>query len=148
MQTMTSHSSTMEPQPDALDEREAARQRIRQELEEEHRARLHRFQSRVERQREDTEARRAGRERRRDEELREAERRRFHEEHGYREYVDSNGRREWLPPEEYAWRMKRRRKHDAKARDFSPAFLKRRQELALYAIAALLAMLVGLILAR
>ena len=32
----------------------------------------------------------------------------FYKEQGYMEYTDSTGRKSWLPPEEYEWRMKRR----------------------------------------
>ncbi len=139
------------PQPPpspASDEPEERRARIRAELEAEHQARLARFRSRSERAREEKHAVSASRERKTEEDLRQAERLRFFKEQGYKEYVDSNGRREWLPPEEYNWRMRRRKQRDTKGREYTPAILKRRQELVLYGIAALLAILVGLVLAR
>lgn len=136
------------PKPPGIDESLDRRAQIRAELEAEHEARLARFRSRSKRAREDGQAVSASRERKSEEELRQAERLSFFKEQGYKEYVDSNGRREWLPGEEYDWRMRRRKQRDTKGREYTPAILKRRQELVLYGIAALLAIIVGLVLAR
>lgn len=123
------------------------RDQIRAELQAEHEARLRKFAERKQTARSHARAHDNTKRRKEFEELRLAERRRFHQEQGYKEYVDSNGRSEWLPPQEYEWRMRRRRKRD-RGREYQPSMLKRRREVALYAVAALAAILVGLLLIR
>lgn len=145
---MTSEATTPDLTDRAAAEPSDPRERIRAELEREHEARLLRFRSRSQRAREEGKAVAGSRERKAEEDLRQAERMRFFQERGYREYTDSNGRKEWLPPEEYEWRMRRKKQRDQKGTEYAPALLRRRQELLLYGAAALIAILVGLVLAR
>jgi hypothetical protein len=79
-------------------------------------------------------------------ELREQARQRFYQEHQYKLYVDSTGREVWLPPEEYEQRMarRRRRKEPPIPLDGPP----KTQLWLIYAGLALVALLMGLLLAR
>jgi hypothetical protein len=129
-------------------DQDALREQIRAELEAEHQRRLERFQERRSRAHDSSRAHQETRLRKAEEDLRQSERRRFYQEQGYKEYVDSNGRAEWLPPQEYEWRMRRRKKRDRKGREYQPSVLTRRRELALYAVAAVIAVILGLILIR
>lgn len=124
------------------------RARIRAELEAEHEARVERFAAKRAAARERAGERLDQQQRREMEQLRLDERRRFYEEKGYREYIDSNGRSEWLTPEEYEWRSKRRKRRDRKGREYTPGLLRRRRELAVYAVAVVVALLIGLVLVR
>lgn len=135
-------------QPAPSPDQEALREQIRAELEAEHQRRLERFQERRTRARETSVAHQQTRQRKEEEDLRQAERRRFYTEQGYKEYVDSNGRSEWLPPQEYEWRMRRRKKRDRKGREYQPSVLSRRREVAIYLVAAAVAVLLGLLLIR
>lgn len=135
-----------EPAPSKTeDELRAA---IRAELEAEHAARVERFEAKRTVARERAREHHAQRERRDVEELRLAERRRFYQEKGYREYVDSNGRSEWLTPAEYEWRTQRRKRRDRRGREYHPNLVKRRRELVLYAVAVVMALVIGLLLVR
>ncbi len=127
-----------------LDEDEA-RARIRQDLQAEHDKRLASFARKRQVAKQQNKARNASRRQRQLEDLREAERRRFYVEKGYKQYTDSNGRSIWMPAEEYAWRMKRR-KHRDRSREYRPSLWRRRQTLVLYGIAAIVAIALGLLL--
>ncbi|MBN1337613.1 MAG: hypothetical protein JXB39_16800 [Deltaproteobacteria bacterium] len=123
--------------------------RMRAELEQEHARRIEEFQ----RRREDAHERGADhREQKRTEKLTlmKAEvRRRFYEEKGYQRYTDSRGQETWLPPEEYAWRMRVRRSRSAHHREYRPpGFLTgRKRTVLLYVILVASAVLVGLLVA-
>lgn len=78
--------------------------------------------------------------------LREELRARFHREHGYKRYVDGTGREVWLTPEEYAWRMSRRRSR--RRHPLYSTSLGRRRQWVLYGLVAVLAVVLGLVLAR
>lgn len=134
-----------EPTPDA--EQESLRDQIRAELEAEHAVRVERFDQRRRQAREHTRSHKETARRREVEELREQERRAFYQEKGYKQYIDSNGRTEWLPPEEYEWRQKRRRKRDRKG-EHRPAILRHQREIVLYGLAVIAAILLGMLLIR
>ncbi len=131
---------------DALDP-DDLRARIRAELEQEHEARVRRFAEHRQHARQRHERRQHSKQQRMLEELREEERRKLYREKGYRRYVDSNGRETWLPKDEYAWRMKRRKRRD-RASEYRPVTRQRRQTLLIYAVAAVAAVLIGLLLIR
>jgi hypothetical protein len=81
-------------------------------------------------------------------ELREDVQARFYRERGYKQWTDSTGRTEWVPPEEYAWREKargrrRRRGPVSEGPAWGPARL-----WPVYGAAAALAILLGVLLAR
>ena len=79
-------------------------------------------------------------------ELREQARAEFYATHGYKEYTDSTGRQVWLSPEEYAWRHKRRKHRKEPLLD--PSFTNRKITLLFYAAMFVIAVIVGLLLAR
>ena len=132
------------PAPPAL-ETDALREQIRAELEAEHQLRLERFAQRRHEAHQQGHHKAEQRQRREAEDLREKERRRFYEEKGYKEYVDSNGRSEWLPAEEHDWRVRRRKRRD-RGGEYSPQLGRRRRDLVIYAVAALIAVVIGLAL--
>lgn len=136
------------PEPATSPEQDALREQIRTELEAEHQRRLERFAERRAQSRDTGRIHKETRERKELEDLRQAERRRYYQEQGYKQYVDSNGRTEWLPPQEYEWRMRRRKKRDKKGREYQPSVLSRRRELLVYGVAALAAILLGMLLIR
>ena len=78
--------------------------------------------------------------------LREQARAEFYAARGYREYTDSTGRQVWLSPEEFAWRNKRRKHRKEPVLD--PSFSSRKVTLLFYAGMAVIAVVVGLLLAR
>ena len=89
-------------------EQKEVAERFRQELLETHEQRLERVQRQKSRR---GKAGTTSHERARDAEIarvQEETRSAFYKEQGYMEYTDSTGRKSWLPPEEYEWRMKRR----------------------------------------
>lgn len=79
-------------------------------------------------------------------ELREEMQRRFYEERGYKRYVGSTGREQWLPPEEYEWRSRRRKRRIR--RDNLPRVTPRLRVVILYAVIALAAVVLGLLMVR
>lgn len=79
------------------------------------------------------------------------ERERFYVEKGYKEYTDTHGRKSMVPPEEWAWRQKRRRKSHKRKGGGSAAWRPKRitpRSVAIYAGIVVLAVFVGLLLAR
>jgi len=122
---------------------------VRAELEEEHTRRLQEF----ERRRKNARERGAEhRERAREEELASLKaefRQKFYIEKGYLRYTDSRGQETWLPPEEYAWRMRVRRSRSKHHREYrSPMVVTgRTRTVLLYAILVVAAVVVGLLVA-
>jgi hypothetical protein len=123
-------------------------ERLRTHLEAEHSARLEQLSSRQKRERTqslervgDADAQRVERQ------VREA----FYKDHGYKEYIDSHGRRSMIPPEEWEWkqskRSQRKRKRGSATRRWSPRRLTTKT-LATYLMVIVLAVVVGILLAR
>lgn len=119
--------------------------KIRDELSREHEERI----ASLNRRREDSKRRHRSREEaQRTAEvatLRQEIQQQFYEEQGYKKYVDSTGREVWLPPEEYEWRMRRRRRkvrQQGRELNLTPRF----RTVAIYVGIALAAILFGLLL--
>jgi hypothetical protein len=79
--------------------------------------------------------------------LKEKLREQFQHEKGYKRYTDSTGREHWLPPEEYAFRMKRREKRQ-RSHQLEPAELNKRRMWWFYGGMVLAAILIGAMIAR
>jgi len=79
--------------------------------------------------------------------LREEVRQRFYKENGYKRYLDSTGREVWLSPEEYAQRV-RRRKRRSRSEGINDRLSANSRQLLLYAGLGLLALVLGFVLAR
>lgn len=129
------------------DETAAIEAAFRVELQAEHAARLEKLQAQKERARA---AAREGRDNARmlaENTIKERLREQFHKENGYKRYTDSTGREFWLPPEEYAFRMKRREGRQ-RARMLEPAELNKRRIWLFYVGLFFLAVLVGAMIAR
>ena len=119
---------------------------FRAELEAEHTERQEAQVRRTERSRAKLAARARERQVLAEEELKEKVRADFQREKGYQLYTDSAGREHWLTPEEYDWRMRIRARHDKNRRRFEPSNMAKKRRLAMYAGAALLAIIMGLVL--
>jgi hypothetical protein len=120
---------------------------FREELRAEHEARLEKLKAQKERARS---AAREGRENARmlaENTVKERLREQFQKENGYKRYTDSTGREFWLPPEEYAFRMKRREGRQ-RNRILEPAELNKRRIWLFYVGLFFLAVLVGALIAR
>lgn len=130
------------------DERKAAEARIIEELEEEHARRLRRLEHKRQRVRSKREE-----EAQREKELIVAEmrdkmRHEFYSERGYKLYIDSRGRENWLTPEEYEWRTKVRRRR-TRTREWVPSFKGARLNTVLiYAGMLVLAVVLGVLISR
>ena len=117
------------------------------ELQAEHDARLEKLQAQKARART---AAREGRENARmlaENTVKERLREQFQRENGYKRYVDSTGREFWLPPEEYAFRMKRREGRQ-RNRILEPAELNKRRITLFYVGLFFLAVVIGAMIAR
>ena len=79
--------------------------------------------------------------------LREEVRQRFYKEHGYKRYVDSTGREVWLSPDEYAQRVRRRRRR-SRSEGINDRLSANSRQLLLYAGLGLFALVLGFALAR
>jgi hypothetical protein len=126
-------------------EREEAERALRAQLEEDHARRQETIEKRRSRKRQTQERRQAARH----SELfsiREGVRAQFYEEKGYKVYIDSTGREVWLSPEEYAQRTQRRKRRGDSMPD--PTLRDRRFMWLVYGGMVLLAILLGLMLAR
>lgn len=129
------------------DEEEAIRAEFHQKLQEEHHDRLDELAKKR--------ARAKARSRNRSERkanadiarIHEEMREKFYKEQGYREYVDSVGRRHMVPPEEYDWRVKVRKRRGPKYRVHRETKARTRQLIG-YGIVLMIAIVAGLILAR
>lgn len=127
------------------EERQALAAEFREQLAAEHEQRLVKHAER-ERRRQDRHARGESVDRQVAlSDLKETVRADFYKEHGYRRYVDSTGREIWLTPEEYEVRMARRKAR----RQGSPGALPSRGgPWIAYVVVAVLAVVLGMILAR
>lgn len=121
---------------------------FRAELEAEHQSRQDEQVRREERSKEKMAARERERQILAEEELKEKVRADFYKEKGYKLYTDSAGREHWLTPEEFDWRMRIRARHDRNRRRFEPSRLAQKRRLLMYAGAAILAILTGLVLLK
>lgn len=127
------------------EEREALAADFREELVAEHERRLQKHEEQ-QRRREDRRARGDSTDRQVAlSELKDSVRADFYKEHGYRRYVDSTGRENWLTPEEYAVRTARRKarrsRMPAVQGSDGPSYVA-------YVVVAVLAVLLGMLLAR
>lgn len=77
--------------------------------------------------------------------LKDEVRARFYAEKGYKRYYDSTGRELWLTPEEYALRMKRRKR---RRRTFEPESMGRTRTVLFYLALLGVAVVMGFLLAR
>lgn len=71
----------------------------------------------------------------------------FYRKKGFKRYVDHRGRVLWLPPEEYAQRIEKRRRNRAKTGG-DPIFMAKVQQTVIYVLVALTALVAGFFLAR
>ncbi len=89
------------------EQREIAEQ-FREELQETHDQRIERVNRQKTRSKKSTSTRNVRAREAEMARIQEEVRTNFYKEKGYLQYTDSTGRKSWLPPEEHAWRMKRR----------------------------------------
>ena len=123
------------------DEEEGLRKKILDELEQEHAERLEKLDHRKQRARDRSEERLHVARAEGAKKLRDEIRDRFYDEKGYVEYVDGSGRREWVPKEEYEWRMRRRKK----GRRSDLPMSKRMREVVATAVALVIVVLMGIV---
>ena len=123
------------------DEEEELRKKILDELEQEHAQRLEKLDHRKQRARDRNEERMHVLRAEGTKKLRDEIRDRFYDEKGYVEYVDGSGRREWVPKEEYEWRMRRRKK----SRRSDLPMSKRMREVVATAVALVIVVLIGIV---
>ena len=147
----SSHSTDREDTALPVDdspEADALRRQVRAELEAEHELRGERLRQR--RQHAKARARDKADERRRIEEslVREQVREEFYKEKGYKLYTDSTGRELWLSPEEFEWRQKRHRHGRRKRKIYEPALNNQGRVWLFYVGLLILAIVVGIALAR
>ena len=130
------------------EERTAASERIRAELEADHQRRHEKIRRRQEKAR--SKRYRRSSEQRQVElfELQENIREKFYKENNYQLYTDSTGRQSWLSPEEYEWRMARRKNRGQRRKIYEPDFGNRRPLWIFWIGMVLLAVLIGLALVK
>jgi hypothetical protein len=126
------------PFDDAEDE---LRQKILEELEQDHAERLEKLAHRKQRAKERTQDRKEAVRLQGTKKLRDEVRDRFYDEKGYVEYVDGSGRREWVPKEEYEWRMRRRKR----SRRSDLPMSNRMREVVATAVALVIVVLIGIV---
>jgi hypothetical protein len=130
------------------DERKEAQLRILEELEDEHARRLRRLEHKRQRVRSKREH-----EAQREKdilvaEMRDKLRHEFYTERGYKLYIDSRGRENWLTPEEYEWRTKYRRRR-RRTRKWVPSLKGARlRNVLIYAGMFALAVVLGMLISR
>lgn len=130
------------------DERKDAEARIANELAEEHERRLRRLEHKRQRVRSKRERENQHRKELVIAEMRDQMRHQFYTERGYKLYIDSRGRENWLTPEEYEWRTKYRRRKRGR-RKFVPKLKGyRTQTVLLYAGMLVLAVVLGMLISR
>lgn len=130
------------------EEIEEARNLFRSEMEDEHAERQDRMQKRREKSRAKGSAR-AQRTRQIElSDVREDVQKKFYEENGYKLYIDSTGREVWLSPDEYEWRMRRRKHGRHKRRVYEPALKPQGRVVLFYVGLFILAVVTGIVLAR
>lgn len=129
------------------EERRAYAEQFREELEAEHSRRLEKLQRQRERRRMriDERSRRELEAEKAD--IRDELRKAFYEEKGYKLYTDSSGRDIWLTAEEYKYRTSRRRRR-VKRKPLGKVFGLRPRTVALYAMAVLMAVAIGIVMTR
>jgi hypothetical protein len=123
------------------DDEEELREKILEELEQEHAERLEKLAHRKQRAHERTEERKQALRAHGTKKLRDEIRDRFYDEKGYVEYVDASGRREWVPKEEYEWRMRRRKR----SRRSDLPMSRRMREVVATAVALVIVVLIGIV---
>ncbi len=130
------------------DERIAAGDHFRAELEAEHQRRHDKIRRRQEKAR--SKRYRKASEQRQVElyEIQENIRKKFYKENNYQLYTDSTGRQSWLSPEEYEWRMARRKNRGQRRKIYEPDFGNRRPIYLFWVGMAVLAVLIGLALVQ
>ena len=129
------------------EEEAIVREEFQQKLEEEHQARLDDLSKKRDRARARSNSRKDRRSNAEIARIHEEMRQKFQKEQGYREYEDSVGRRYMVPPEEYDWRVKVRKRRGPKHRVRRETKAKTRQMLA-YAVVLVVAVIAGLVLVR
>ena len=130
------------------EERKEAELRILGELEEEHGRRLRRLEHKQQRVRSKREQQALREKELVVAEMREQMRHEFYTERGYKLYVDSRGRENWLTPEEYEWRTKYRRRR-RRSRQLVPSFKGTRlRTVLIYAGLLVFAVVLGVFLVR
>jgi hypothetical protein len=127
--------------PPLPQDEEDLRKNILDELEREHADRLEKLEKRKDRARAKTHERREDVRAETTKKLRDEVRDKFYEEKGYVEYVDASGRREWVPKEEYEWRMRRRKK----SRKPDLPMSNRMREVIVIALGFVVAVIVGIV---
>jgi hypothetical protein len=132
------------------DERKAAEARILEELEEEHARRLRRLEHKRQRVRSKREQQAMREKELVIAEMRDGMRHEFYTERGYKLYIDSRGRENWLTPEEYEWRTKvRRRRRRTRKWIPVPSFKGARlNQVLIYAGMLALAVVLGMLISR
>jgi hypothetical protein len=130
------------------DERDAATARFKAELEAEHQRRHEKIHRRREKAR-------AKRYRKKSEnrqvelfEIQEGVREQFYKDNNYKLYTDSTGRQSWLSPEEYEWRMARRKNRSHRRKIYEPDLGNRRPMWVFYAAMLAIAIALGLALVK
>jgi len=103
------------------EERREAESRILDELEDEHARRLRRLEHKRQRVRSKREQQAQLQKELVVAEMRDEMRHEFYTERGYKLYIDSRGRENWLTPEEFEWRTKYRRRR-RRRRKLVPSF--------------------------
>jgi hypothetical protein len=130
------------------EERQQAEARILEDLEEEHARRLRRLEHKRQRVRSKREEQA---QREKDlvvAEMRDLMRHEFYTERGYKLYIDSRGRENWLTPEEFEWRTKVRRRRRRKRRWVPSLRGTRMRTVLIYGGMLLLAVVLGMIISR
>jgi hypothetical protein len=130
------------------DERKDAEARIRDELEEEHQRRIRRLEHKRQRVRSKRERQNQHRKELVIAEMRDQMRHQFYTERGYKLYVDSRGRENWLTPEEYEWRTKVRRRKRGRRKFVPKLGSYRLRTVLLYGGMLALAVALGMLLSR
>jgi hypothetical protein len=130
------------------DEASQVESTFRSELEAEHESRQEAQHLRQEKAQGRQQARRREKQVLAESEIKERVRAQFYKDKGYKLYTDSAGRQHWLTPEEYDWRMRARDQRDKGRRSFEPSHIAHRRKAIMYAGAALLAVIMGLILLK
>ena len=121
---------------------------LRRQLELEHEERLARFE---ERRASGKDRARESKDRKRRSHRHKAEsamRLEFYKEKGYKKYVDSRGREQWLPPQEFEWRTKARKAREARQKKYGGLDQGKHAHVWLMVSAALIAVVLGLLLIR
>jgi hypothetical protein len=132
-----------QPRPDLplFDDEEELRERLREELEQDHAERLEKLAHRKQRAKDRTTERKEMQRVEGTKKLRDDVRDQFYDEKGYVEYVDASGRREWVPKEEYEWRMRRRKR----SRRADLPMSNRMREVVVTAVALVIVVLIGIV---